>query len=173
MASLLPPPIPPILVVCLKPSARLAVMLSFAHFSAIGLLWPLVLPVSVKLAGSAMLAASLIFYLRRYVLLRSPDSVTGFELSDEMACMLETRRGERIACALLASSFVAPYLTVLELKPMKPADARFSELPRRSVFSRSVVILPDAIDPEEFRQLRVLLRWKWKDPKDAPADHRG
>jgi toxin CptA len=26
------------------------------------------------------------------------------------------------------------------------------------------MILPDGIDAEEFRQLRVLLRWKWKDP---------
>ena len=64
----------------------------------------------------------------------------------------------RITCTLLGSSFVEPYLTVLELKPLEPLKSwrRFS--------SRSVVILPDGIDAEGFRQLRVLLRWKWKDP---------
>ena len=141
----------PLLVVHLKPSRNLAVILGFAHFAAAGLLWPLALPVVVKLTGTAVLAVSLIFYLRHYALLRSPGSVVAFELSDEMACTLETRRGERIVCALLGSSFVAPYLTVLNLKP------------EEKIFTRSVVILSDGINAEEFRQLRVLLRWKYRE----------
>jgi toxin CptA len=151
-------PSPTLLIIQLKPSMRLAVMLSLAHFSAIGLLWPLILPAAVKLTSSVILALSLFFYLRRYALLRSQESVMGLELSDEMACTLELRSEKRITCALLGSSFVEPYLTVLELKPLEPLKSwrRFS--------SRSVVILPDGIDAEEFRQLRVLLRWKWKDP---------
>jgi toxin CptA len=71
---------------------------------------------------------------------------------------------------ILGSSFVAPYLTVLELRPLEPSAGssgtgirewwrkRWKHRPR------SVVILPDAIDAEAFRQLRVLLRWKWKEP---------
>ena len=110
-------PSPSLLVLRLRPSMRLAVMLSLAHFFAIGLLWPLMLPTAAKLAGSAALALSLIFYLRHYALLHSPKSVLGLELSDDMTCTLELRRGERIACTLLGSSFVTPYLTVLELKP--------------------------------------------------------
>lgn len=172
MADFVPSSLPPLLVVRLKPSRRLAVMLSFAHFAAIGLLWPLILPASAKLAGSAMLIFSLVFYLRRYALLRSPDSVMNIELSEEMICTLETGRGDRIVCALLGSSFVAPYLTLLELKPLK--RQKYTELPfppkhpkrRRGFFARSIVILPDGIDAEQFRQLRVLLRWKWKDPKE-------
>ena len=163
-------PSPTLLIIQLKPSMRLAVMLSLAHFFAIGLLWPLMLPTAVKLTGSILLALSLFFYLRRYALLRSPESVMGLELSDEIACTLELRNGERIACTLLGSSFVAPYLTVLELKPQKLQGLLQSLIPpvslkplRRSL-PRSVVILPDAIDTEKFRQLRVLLRWKWKDP---------
>lgn len=165
-------PSPPLLIIRLKPSMRLAVILSLAHFSAIGLLWPLMLPAVVQLAGSAILALSLFFYLRHYALLSSPASVTGLELSDEMTCTLELRRGERIACTVLGSSFVAPYLTLLELKPLK---CRESTKPHshsvrmkrwRRFFARSIVILPDAIDAEQFRQLRVLLRWKWKDPKE-------
>lgn len=141
----------PLLVVHLKPSRYLAVMLSIAHVVAAGLLWPLALPLAVKLAGAAILAISLIFYLRHYALLRSPGAVVAFALSDEMACTLETRRGEQIACTLLGSSFVAPYLTVLNLQP----EGKF--------FTRSVVILADGIDAEEFRQLRVLLRWKYRE----------
>ncbi|MEO8767848.1 MAG: protein YgfX [Nitrosospira sp.] len=163
-------PSPALLVIQLKPSMRLAVMLSLAHFSAIGLLWPLMLPATVKLTGSVILALSLFFYLRRYALLRSPESVVGLKLSDEMACTLELRSGERITCTLLGSSFVAPYLTVLELKPQKLRELLQSLIPPvspkplRRFFPRSVVILSDGIDTEKFRQLRVLLRWKWKDP---------
>ena len=129
-------------------------MLGLAHVSAISLLWPLMLPVAAKLASTAALAISLVIYLRHYALRKSLGSITGLSLADDMTCTLETRRGERIACALLGSSFVAPYLTVLELKPLNDT----SWLRRWSV-----VILPDAIAPEDFRQLRVLLRWKWKE----------
>ncbi|MBA4142430.1 MAG: hypothetical protein H0X43_05340 [Nitrosospira sp.] len=151
---------PALLSTRLKPSVRLALLLGFAHFAAVGLLWPLTLPTALKLAGSAALVASLFFYLRHYALLSSPRSVTGLEISDEMTCTLQTRGGERIACALLGSSFVAPFLAVLELKPLRPLTSW------RRYFSHSVVILPDGIDAEEFRRLRVLLKWKWKDPKD-------
>jgi toxin CptA len=163
-------PAHPLLVLQLKPSLRLAAILSFAHFFAIGLLWPLMLPMTVKLIGSAILVLSLFFYLRHYALLRSPESVIGLELSEEMACIVELRRGERISCILLGSSFVAPYLTVLELKLQKlpeslqPLTSPASPKPLRRFFAPSVVILPDGIDTEAFRQLRVLLRWKWRDP---------
>jgi toxin CptA len=78
-----------------------------------------------------------------------------------MTCTLETWRGDVIKCMLLGSSFVAPYLAVLELKPLgvRRLWQRFR--------TRSVVILPDGIDVEEFRQLRVLLRWRWKNAQGA------
>lgn len=140
-------------------------MLSLAHFIAIGLLWPLTVPVMMKLAGSAILAASLVLYIRYYALLTSPGSARGlklgFDTADAMTCMLETQRGDVIMCMPLGSSFVAPYLAVLELKPLgaRRLWQRFR--------TRSVVILPDGIDAEEFRQLRVLLRWKWKNAQEA------
>src|SRR6059058_124857 len=84
----------PLLVVRLKPSKRLGAALSFAHFTAIGLLWPLTLPVMVKLTGSMLLAVSLALYVRHFALLISPGSVTGLELglesSDQITCTLET-----------------------------------------------------------------------------------
>jgi toxin CptA len=169
----------PLLAVRLKPSIRLAIILGIAHFTAIGLLWPLSLPVAARLAGSAILVSSLILYLRHHVARRSPRSVFGFELTDDMTCILETKEGN-IACAILGSTFVAPYLTVLELKPLESQEESAGSSGaaqkgsrgwrggwwrnRRKRAPRSLVILPDAIDTEIFRQLRVLLRWKWKDP---------
>jgi toxin CptA len=155
----------PFLVVHLKPSRTLGVVLGFAHFMAIVLLWPLMMPPSVKLASSALLVISLVFYLRRYALLCSPDSVSSLEVTDEMACTLNTCEGGQIACALLGSSFVTPYLTVLDLNPLKIDKTGASPRQLSRYFSRSIVILPDGINPEEFRQLRVLLRWKWRNQR--------
>ncbi|MEP7262597.1 MAG: protein YgfX [Usitatibacter sp.] len=48
---------------------------------------------------------------------------------------------------LREGSFVSPWLTVLR---WRPAGARFD---------RTVLILPDMLAREDFRRLRVLLRW--------------
>lgn len=105
---------------------------------------------SVKLLGVALLVTSLVYYSRHYALLKSPESIVAFELSEAMQCMLNTRSGKHIPCVILGSTFVAPYLVVLNLRP------------ENKWLDCSVVIFPDSIDGEEFRQLRVLLRWKWK-----------
>jgi toxin CptA len=163
-------PVFTLLVIRFKPSRRLALTLTLAHFSAIVLLWPLALPVAVKFGASMLLFGSLAVYLRCYAWLVSPGSIIGVELSDDMTCTLETHQGKRTPCTLLGSSFVAPYLAVLEFKPLEPLPLW------QSVFaSPSIVILPDGIDPEQFRQLRVLLRWKWKDVKgkEQKGDQKG
>lgn len=97
------------------------------------------------------LAISLAYYLRQDALLSADNAVIAFVLSDEMQCIVTVRSGESMICNILGNTFVAPYLTVLNLKPV----GKF--------FTRSIVILPDGVDAEEFRQLRVWLRWKWKD----------
>ncbi|PXW88193.1 toxin CptA [Nitrosomonas sp. Nm84] len=132
-------------------SLRLAALLSLAHSAAAGLLWPLALPWGIKAMIMVALAISLVHYMRQDALLSANNAVIAFVLSNEMHCTLTTRSGESIICHLLGNTFVAPYLIVLNLKPV----GKF--------FVRSVVILPDGIDAEEFRQLRVWLRWKWKD----------
>jgi toxin CptA len=55
-----------------------------------------------------------------------------------------------VEASLLGTSFVSPYLAVLNLKP------------GNSRLARHIVLLPDSLEKEEFRQLRVLLRWKFK-----------
>lgn len=130
------------------------VIMSVTHFLVVFLLWPLTLPMSVKLLGVVLIIASFVFYARHYALLISPESIVAFELSEAMWCTLKTRSGQHIPCVVLGSTFVAPYLTVLNLRPR----SRFLDC--------SVVIFPDSIDGEKFRQLRVWLRWKWKSSID-------
>ena len=48
---------------------------------------------------------------------------------------------------IVDGSFVAPWLTIIH---WRANGARFT---------RTLVVMPDAVDPEPFRALRVLLRW--------------
>ena len=48
---------------------------------------------------------------------------------------------------IVEGSFVAPWLTVVHWRPL---GARFA---------RTVLVLPDMVDAESFRRLRVILRW--------------
>ncbi|WP_394807390.1 protein YgfX [Nitrosomonas sp.] len=139
-----------------KHSYRLATILSLAHLATAGLLWLLELHLGIKTIVTVVLVLSLIYYLRQDALLTANDAVVVLVLSDEMQCTLTTRSDELIVCSILGSTFVAPYLTVLNLQPV----GKF--------FTCSVVILPDSIDAEEFRQLRVWLRWKWRNNKEKP-----
>lgn len=134
----------------LQPSYRLAVILVLAHMVAAGLLWPLALPWNITVIIVVTLIASLFYYLRKDAMLTAQNAVVVLTLPDEMTCVLTMRSGESIACSIQGNSFVAPYLTVINLKPSQ------------KFFTHSVVILPDGIDAEEFRRLRVWLRWRWK-----------
>jgi toxin CptA len=142
------------LLIRLQPSYYLALLLSFAHAAAGLVLWPLALPLGMKVAIAILLIASLIYYLRKDALLIAHDAVVALTLTNEMSCILITRSGQSAACSLSDSTFVAPYLTVINLQPVE----RF--------FMRSVVILPDSMDAEEFRRLRIWLRWKWKNDRE-------
>ncbi len=96
-----------------------------------------------------LLIISLYYYLRQDALLNFPWSVTLFKLIDAKRCELVMRNGRAIECAVLGISYVSAYLTVLILRPV------------RHWTLRSIVIVPDSVDAEEFRRLRIMLRWKW------------
>ena len=56
--------------------------------------------------------------------------------------------GRLVAGRLADGSFVAPWLTIVR---WVPEGARFS---------RAIVVVPDAVEAQAFRRLRILLRWR-------------
>ncbi len=139
----------------LKPSGYLTLLLSAAHIIAIGLVLALPLTIGLTLVTTLVFCVSLVFYLKRNARLAAPNSIIALEMMEDCACAIETRSGKRLDCILLPTSYVSASLTILNLK----ADGE--------MLARHVVILPDSINPEDFRKLRVLLRWKFK-AKPAP-----
>jgi toxin CptA len=136
------------LTVVLRPSPLLFALLAGMHGGGTVILLFLPIPVWLKTSSAVLLVASLVFYARRDALRSIPNAIRAIQFSPDCACSVQIGRVDWTEAKLLDSSFVAPYLTVLNLRI---SGARFA---------RQVVILPDAVDSEMFRKLRVLLRWK-------------
>ena len=94
------------------------------------------------------LALSLVICVRRIALLRDPDSVAALEISTDNVLTVQTQSGGRVECVVLPSTYVAAYLSVLNLR----------EIDRGSV--RHVIVVRDSADADDFRSLRTWLRWK-------------
>lgn len=130
------------------PSRRLAVLISGMHGFAAAVVWLVPLPLWLAIALMPVLLGSAWFYLRHDCLRTLPRSVVALRLHADCRCEFQTRAGAWQEAELLGSSFVSPYLTVLNLRP---AGGRFA---------RHLVILPDAVDSDGFRRLRMWLRWR-------------
>jgi toxin CptA len=142
------------LLIRINPSRRLAAALLAAHLLAALGVFASSLPATVVAALLIVLVVSLTFSLRRHACLASPRSLVLLELSDTLEIEAEDRSGRRLAGTVLGTTFVAPWLVVINFK----VEGR--HLPH------AVVILPDASDGENYRALRVWLRWRRADAHD-------
>ena len=136
------------LTITVGPSRRLAGLLVGMHAFAATLFW--LVPLSHWLAVLLMpvLLGSAWHALRSDGFRTLPHSLMALRLDEDCRCEFQTRTGTWHEAVLLGSSFVAPYLTVLNLKP---AGARRV---------KHLVILPDAVNAEDFRRLRMWLKWR-------------
>jgi toxin CptA len=134
--------------VTISPSVLIAFAISAVHVPAAVILWLLPIPVVVQPAMTMVCAISLIFFMARDAALHAPGSIVAFELRESGAIACQTRNGDWVECTLLGSTFVSPQMTVVNLRP------------RGGHRSRAVILVPDNIDPRDFRRLRIWLRWK-------------
>jgi len=130
----------------LQPSRYLAIMLIAAHGATLAALFPLDFPIWAKTALAILVLLNLGYHLRREAWLSAPSAILALTLEGDRV-VLTTRDGEQLTGQILRDSLVTPYLTVLNV------------LPQGARMARSVIILPDSLDTESFRQLRVWLKW--------------
>ena len=130
------------------PSRLLAGLLVIMHGFAAALFWLVPLPNWFVLLLMPVFLISAWHALRREAFRTLQHSLVAFRFDADGRCEFQTRAGVWHEAELLSSSFVAPYLTVLNLKP---ADGRRVQ---------NLVILHDAVNAEDFRRLRVWLKWR-------------
>lgn len=136
------------LTIAVGPSRRLAGLLVGMHGFAVVMFWLAPLPHWLAALLMPLFIGSAWHTLRRDGFRTQQGSLIALRLDADGRCEFQTRTGAWREAALLGSSFVAPYLTVLNLKP---AGGRLV---------KHLVILPDAVDAEDFRRLRVWLKWR-------------
>ncbi len=131
----------------LKPSPLLAWLIGLAN--AICCLIVLFLPIHIgfKLLVVPVLVAMAIYSIRRYAMLALDKSINRMSLTHESKLQLISRNGARQEAKVLESTFVAAYLTVLNAEDMETGKRIH------------IILMPDNVEPDSFRQLRVWLRW--------------
>jgi toxin CptA len=98
--------------------------------------------------AAVALAAGALHALRRHGRQEGRGNIRGFVV--DLAGNIEVDRadGSRTGGRILDGSFVAPWFVVVRW------------LPEVARFPRTILVIPDAVDADEFRRLRILLRWR-------------
>lgn len=138
----------------LRPSRRLAGLLGAAHGGAL-LLLP-TLPIAAWFAAliAVLLVTSAVLTITRHALHCGARAVTALKLADREQLQIRAGDGVWHGGRLLGSSTVGAAIVVLNIR-------------LDSGGITTVVILGDGIDTNDFRRLRVWLRWG---PRPAGAE---
>ena len=132
----------------LRRSWIFAGILATAYGAAMVIFLLLELPRALQLVAIALLFISLALNVRRYAWLRAPDSIVALEIASDDAFSLRLQGGDWLPCVALGSTYVTGFVVVANLKDAEQGRGYHA------------VILPDGIDAEDFRRLRIWLRWK-------------
>lgn len=130
----------------LQPSKYLAAALLLSHGAALVVLGVLAMPLWLKALLILLVLASLFYHMRQEAWLSAGSSNRQLVLEGDQLLLIGCN-GDQMHVRILADSLVTPFLTVLVV------------LPHGANFTRSIVIMPDSLDAESFRRLRVWLRW--------------
>jgi hypothetical protein len=130
----------------LKPSYLLATILISAAMGAcvVAVFVPMPFYVRVGLVIAVIISA---VYHVMDLLLYLPQSIVRIDLTSKGQLRLKRKDSVEHSVEILPSSYVMPKLTILNIKTGS------------LLWRRSVVITPDRVDRDEFRRLRVWLRW--------------
>jgi toxin CptA len=137
-------------------SRLLAMTLAAAHAIAVACMF-VSLPPGVALPGAAVIAASAIHHLRLHALQLSDGAIVELLLRESGSCELLTRGGMTLTGRVQGSTFVSPWLIVINIR-LDPGRHR-----------RSLVLVRGSAATEALRKLRVWLRYRCagKPPESA------
>lgn len=135
-----------------KPSIVLTLIICAIGIGAALILILPALVWQIKLMLGSVMLSAVIYSICQYGLLLLPWSCLAINISSSNQVQLVYRNGKVLPVEVCRDSVVTPYLTVVNCKVQ---DASlFARL-----FAPHLVILPDMLDAEDYRQLRVWLRW--------------
>jgi toxin CptA len=149
------------LTLVINPSRLLAALLGAMHGIAVVSLSVLPIPLWLRLAAVILVGWSFFHGLAKHASRRSPSAIRGLRIGDECRCEVALADGEWFEVELESGMLVTPFLTVLNFR--RHEDGKHLPL----------VIMPDTIDSEGFRKLRVVLKWECSRCPDEDVRARG
>jgi len=134
----------------IRPSIALCLVLGAMSLLGIVCLGVLPWPWPWRVLGSLMLAAATSHAILFHGLRRLKHSVVALQLKPDNSVTIHFQDGRRQAVRVMPSTVVTPLLSVVHCRLQEAAW--YSP-------TRYVLIPADAVDAEEYRRLRVYLRW--------------
>jgi hypothetical protein len=131
----------------LRPSRSAAALIGLAALATVALMIAMPGALGPRILAATWVACAALEAIHARALHRGRRGVRAIVVRHEAEIAVQRASGEWRMGALRAGSFVAPWLTVIR---WRPAGSRFD---------RTIPILPDMLAPEDFRRLRVMLRW--------------
>jgi hypothetical protein len=135
-----------------KPSITLIVIFCAMGISAGVILILSALVWQIKLLLGFGIFAVVIYSVCLHGLLSLPWSSIALNIDSSNQLQLVHKNGKVLSVELCRDSVVTPYLTVINCKPQ-------DEKLLARLITQHLLILPDMLDSEHYRQLRVWLRW--------------
>jgi hypothetical protein len=152
--------LPPSVHVVLAPSLHAGICIGVGAVATIALTIALPVEAPLKAALVAALAAWSCWSFHIDALHRGRFAVTELRLAPDLILVACMGDGRLVAGHVRAATYVGAWLTTIVWRP----DG--------TRWSRTILILPDMLPVEDFRSLRVMLRYaRSAEVQDAPASH--
>lgn len=135
-----------------KPSITLTLIICAMACGAVAILMLTALLWQIKLLLGMVILSASIYAICLHGLLVLPWSFVALRVNSDNTLTLILANGRQLPATLCRDSVVTPYLTVVNCK-VKDAPIFMRWL------SPHLVLLPDMLDREAYRQFRVWLRW--------------
>jgi len=152
--------LPPSVHVVLGPSCIVGVGVGLAALAVLAVSFAL--PLAAWQQGAVTLAV-LVWASRAFVVValrRSPGAVTELRLAPDLVLVVHRRDGRLVAGHVRSATYVGEMLTSIV---WRPDDAWRS---------RAILVVPDMLPADDFRRLRVMLRYaRNAEAHGAPASH--
>lgn len=127
-------------------SQKLLSLLLVTHLGAFMLIWTLTIAIQWQLLLALIILGSLFYYTKAYYLLTSPNAVVHAIWDADENWHLSLANGSIISARLLPDTYIHPWLVVLNFICQDPSK------------KYSLPLLPDSLDANTLRRLRVRLR---------------
>jgi len=127
-------------------SKKLLVLLVILHGLSFAVLFVLNLHIAILLSLGIGVISSAYYSISYHALKNLPSSIIGIVVLADGRWLLQLKSGQEIEAKIDGNSYVQPFCTILVFQ----CEDRF--------LSRSVVLLRDNVEKEDYRRLRVQLK---------------